>query len=447
MQVESLRRAVAAMQALPTSDRRSWSYLAAIHGTLIPSPDPLFNQCEHGTIQFLAWHRGYLYFFERILRWAAQDPSLSLPYWDWASDRSLPDPFRNPADSSNPLYDGTRFINDGSVMPPESVAGLGGALGETGFAGTFGFSTRLEGNPHGSVHVAVNGNMGSVPTAARDPIFWLHHCNIDRLWDYWLNQGAGRADPSDAGFLDQQYSFADETGGVVAVRVRDIITSSVLGYRYDDVPSPPALFAAAEPGPRPAPAVLPLRLAATSAPLEKAEVPLEKVEAKPLGAKSERVKLIPLPDAKAALRVPLPGRGAAGRAARLVVKVEGISADATPGFTYAVYLNLPEGEVSAEERLKHYLGTITFFGKTRAEARGHAHAVADTFDETFDATLVAARLQQAGRWDPENLVVTILPLAPTPPEGARPAAQAKAEAAVKEANVRYKRISVGRVGD
>jgi hypothetical protein len=32
-------------------------------------------------------------------------------------------------------------------------------------------------------------------TAAQDPIFWLHHANIDRLWERWLQLGGGRANP------------------------------------------------------------------------------------------------------------------------------------------------------------------------------------------------------------------------------------------------------------
>jgi Common central domain of tyrosinase/Polyphenol oxidase middle domain len=230
------------MKALPASDPRSWRFQANIHGTLDPASNPLFNQCEHGTLLFLAWHRGYLYYFERILRWAAGDPELTLPYWDWTTAPALPDPYRTPASPSNPLYDATRMINDGSALPPDVVVDdLNTALNFVPFPpnGSIGFSPSLEGSPHGAVHVLVGGNMGSVPTAANDPIFWLHHGNMDRIWDRWLNLGGGRLNPSDAAFLDTPYSFADETGGTVTVKVRDIISSLQLGYRYDDVPNPP----------------------------------------------------------------------------------------------------------------------------------------------------------------------------------------------------------------
>src|SRR5438445_10142519 len=93
-QLGSLRNGVAAMKALPASDPRSWRFQANMHGTLGPATSPLFNQCEHGTLLFLAWQRGYLYYFERILRQAAGEPSLTLPYWDWPASPTLPDAFR-----------------------------------------------------------------------------------------------------------------------------------------------------------------------------------------------------------------------------------------------------------------------------------------------------------------------------------------------------------------
>ena len=196
-QLGSLRNGVAAMKALPASDPRSWRFQANIHGTLGPATSPLFNQCEHGTLLFLAWHRGYLYYFERILRQAAGDPSLTLPYWDWTASPTLPAAFRTPADSSNPLYENSRTINDGSALPSEVVVDdLNTALDSVPFppSGSIGFSPSLEDSPHGQVHVFVGGNMRRVPTAANDPIFWLHHCNIDRLWNHWLNLGAQPTD-------------------------------------------------------------------------------------------------------------------------------------------------------------------------------------------------------------------------------------------------------------
>ncbi len=440
-QLQSLRQGVAAMKALPDSDRRSWTFQAAIHGTDSGVSDPLFNQCEHGTLQFFTWHRGYLYFFERILRWASGDATLTLPYWDWFDNRVLPQPFRVPAVATNSLYDSTRLINDGSAMPLSAVANQPNALAETVFSD---FSSSLEGNPHGSVHGAVGGfggNMGRVNRAARDPIFWLHHGNVDRLWNYWLSLGGGRLNPSDPGFLNQTYSFSDESGNVVTIRVHDIISSAQLGYRYDNVPNP---FAAmGQPAFKTAQSQ---RVAATSLPVDKREVALADVESKPLGSLPVKVRLNPVPEARAALAAPVPVRAVPGRPARrITVQVEGVSAGAPPNFTYAVYLNLPEGQLSPEQQLKYFLGTINFFGRTQVEKKtgqGHGHGAADTFTETFNASPVIARLQQERRWDPDAPEVTIVPTSPTPPPGARAVQEAQAAEVVQQANIRYKRITL-----
>eukprot|EP00775_Hariotina_reticulata_P012252 gene12252-12389_t len=44
--------------------------------------------------------------------------------------------------------------------------------------------TNLE-STHGTIHWHIGGSMGSVPTAAKDPIFMMHHANIDRILQAW----------------------------------------------------------------------------------------------------------------------------------------------------------------------------------------------------------------------------------------------------------------------
>ena len=41
---------------------------------------------------------------------------------------------------------------------------------------------------HNVVHLWLGGQMLIVPTAANDPIFFLHHCNIDRLFESWIRR-------------------------------------------------------------------------------------------------------------------------------------------------------------------------------------------------------------------------------------------------------------------
>jgi tyrosinase len=445
-QLESFKQGVSVMKSRPASDPTSWSFQANIHGVLGPPASPLFNQCEHGTIQFLTWHRGYLYYFERILRAASGDPGFALPYWDWTANPTLPEAFRLPADASNPLYDTPRNINDGSSLPSVVVSDdLDTALAMVPFeAGFTGFSPSLEGSPHGAVHVLVGGKMGSVPTAANDPIFWLHHCNIDRIWNQWLNLGGGRANPSDASFLDQPYSFADENGQTVTVTVGQIISSAVLGYRYDSVPNPAAMsMAMAAPAALRGGAGPERKIVATSEPEGQAARALQEVESRPLGFAPETVKLRITPDGgqdlKAAAAAADPSR-----AGTMVLDIEGISFAETPSYTYDVLLNLDEAEPSAEEARRHHVGTINFF----QEHSGHAaHADAEAagpiqFDQRFDLGRVVSRLRESGQWNDEALSVTIRPITPVPPAGAEEEHRRRGEESAARAKITYKRITL-----
>jgi tyrosinase len=57
------------------------------------------------------------------------------------------------------------------------------ALGGSGdiFAGFH----RMEGDPHGLAHTSFTGPIDNPSTAVRDPLFFMLHCNIDRLWAKW----------------------------------------------------------------------------------------------------------------------------------------------------------------------------------------------------------------------------------------------------------------------
>jgi len=59
----------------------------------------------------------------------------------------------------------------------------------------------MEGNPHGTAHTRWDGFILQIPTAAKDPLFFLLHCNVDRLWAKWQKQN-GRFDASVAASFD-----------------------------------------------------------------------------------------------------------------------------------------------------------------------------------------------------------------------------------------------------
>jgi tyrosinase len=100
MTTDQLAAFRAAMGAVMTiTDERGYRYQAGIHGL----PLPLSCDIAHGRPVFLPWHRAYLYFFELTLR--DQQPGVSLPWWDWTTQRNIPAAYAEaaPGDPANPL--------------------------------------------------------------------------------------------------------------------------------------------------------------------------------------------------------------------------------------------------------------------------------------------------------------------------------------------------------
>ena len=56
----------------------------------------------------------------------------------------------------------------------------------------------MEGSPHGAAHVSFGGSISSIGTAAKDPLFFMLHSNVDRLWALWqwLEDRMDSADPA-----------------------------------------------------------------------------------------------------------------------------------------------------------------------------------------------------------------------------------------------------------
>jgi Common central domain of tyrosinase len=211
------REAVKMMKALDTTSPLSplsWKYQAAIHGTLItsiPAGAP-WNTCPHSNVNFWPWHRAYLYYFERIIQKLSGDPLWSLPYWDWTDDTQgkIPEVFR--ADTTSALYDATRnaFLNDGSgeLNAANLRTNLNNAFALLDFTTA---DSSFEGSPHGTVHIQIGGNMRNTSTAGLDPVFYLHHANIDRLWNSYLALGGGRANLNTTTWLNANFNFATKT--------------------------------------------------------------------------------------------------------------------------------------------------------------------------------------------------------------------------------------------
>lgn len=239
------RKAIKKMQALPTANPLSWNYQAAIHGTTLSGNLTAWNTCEHGTEFFWSWHRMYLYWFERIIRHMCGDCCWALPFWNWApgTELTLPAPFRDP---SSELYTPNRnpSMNSGAGSLNPGAIAISGAFGSASFM----TANSVIQSPHGAVHVEVGGWMANIFTAGQDPIFYLHHSNVDRLWDLWLAQGGGRSDPvTDSTWTGKTYTFFNEHEKAIQMNTCEILRAArQLDYVYEGEPPQVEDFCARE---------------------------------------------------------------------------------------------------------------------------------------------------------------------------------------------------------
>jgi tyrosinase len=301
-------RGVGAVQKRPIDDVTSWRYIAAMHGIsegiwrafgylneneTVPQTGEFHNfdkdQCQHHNWYFLPWHRGYLAAFEAIIRQAIIDQGgpadWALPYWNYsdrqnANARTFPPAFaarKMPDGTANPLYTPRRFgIGNGTIVLRAEDVDLGALIeddfdgdatgGSPGFGGAptpfqHNADRRAEGFieqvPHDVVHGAIGGSrnnsqnplhwglMSNPATAALDPIFWLHHANIDRLWTVWQKRDGGRSNPEDTKWLDgpsgpRTFIMPQPDGTRRQFTARDMLDTEApaLDYVYEDVSDP-----------------------------------------------------------------------------------------------------------------------------------------------------------------------------------------------------------------
>jgi Common central domain of tyrosinase/Polyphenol oxidase middle domain len=451
------------MQARPVSDPTSWAYQAAIHGTYRTPEQANWNGCQHQGWFFLPWHRMYLYYFEKIVRKAVLDAGgpadFAIPYWNYdrpSPGNTIPRAFRTPTlpdGSANPLHlpapKRSAGVMAGGQVPatattstaamaatnfsaPSGLTSFGGTrVGPDQFAGGFG---ALENTPHNAMHPTIGGPSsgqcaGGLMTdpncAAIDPIFWLHHANIDRIWNVWLAAGGGRANPTESSWLSQSFGFFDETGAQVTLSCADVVDSAAqLGYVYDDAvqlrAAPPVRIPRMS---RPLPPRPPELVAATEEPLD-------------LTGTTASVSLTVPASTRGLLEKPTAAAGDE-RTGRVFVNVDDIEADRDPGLAYAVYLTAPGKDEGEAER--YHIGNVALFGIEKMNDPDKPHDGAPGFRHVFEATDAVRSLEAEGRWDPDAVNVIFEPIVVLPPPGAEPAI---AEPSEPVPPVRIGRVSV-----
>jgi tyrosinase len=448
--LESFKRAIRAMLALPPSDPRNWYRQAMIH----------LLDCPHANWWFLPWHRGYLLHFEETCRQLSGDAEFALPFWDWTSTPRVPDVlFDDVLTPTHELYEESfqtfrpKFETAIGDLWNGLTAGRREQLGLRGYASVDDiwtkleayFSTRsearaqtrekpdlpdwamqevgaervtaalaptrfvdfgstpaenhhqraildtLESAPHNNIHNAVGGGPGfmSELLAPVDPIFWLHHANVDRLWDLWTTRerSAGRtAMPEDAARWKNEPFLFFTTGESLSERY---LETSDLGYRYSEgfgneiLKESPNTEVSAAPTPSP----------------NAATFEGEKVHAA-LRTDTEASAAVRVPNALlVAARAPKKRGGAHSSAHD--------AGDVAPELVAQVSLSPPQDHravrvlfflncsyLSPETTLSdpHYVGSVTFFG-----LHGNGHHTATQFTATLPLNGTLQRLAAAGQ--------------------------------------------------
>jgi len=271
-----------------------WSFIQSPPSVPVsPKPDQstedeFWNQCQHQSWYFLPWHRGYLIALEEQIRSAistieGSPQDWALPFWNYfganqsdmppaftqrelpeLNDLNLPDNFPK----ANPLFVNERYgandiiIGNDPANPldlSEDCQNIDFFTGRGFDSGYGGFRTGfwhggefdsggLESNPHNLVHSVIGGSSGasghngglmSYPgTAALDPIFYLHHCNIDRFWAAWNT--FGNSNPTEANWLNGPESIGERPfvmplsdGSTWNFKPKDIENNDDLTYSYE----------------------------------------------------------------------------------------------------------------------------------------------------------------------------------------------------------------------
>ena len=453
-----------------------------------PSPqNEYWSHCTHGPAQtekyFLPWHRAYIYFYEMIIRErvaALGGPAdWSLPYWNYSGSYNASAPQRWPQarlpwifcqpelpdGSANPLVLDVTRRGLQPVWPPQyPLAGQPMFLGkQTPFYNRafayktlyeeptdnpnlmVGFNITLDYTTHGSVHndtgdgtgISNTGWMQNTQVAGFDPIFWMHHSEIDRFWVLWNAKGGlnpneqPTPDPDWAAAADDptltrwNFWFDGKIESKVVIHPGDMLDPANLGtassgyefpysYTFQNMPQypppvPPSVLVTHDvppSPPSPAPAAAEAAAPAQASEVAGSDQPVE-VHHEPATTS------IPVADGGPALLEGFEADDA--EPPRVYLRLEGVAAEGPTG-NYEVYLNNPDVDRNTAGDVPHFVGLLSTFGANHSHGGEPPHGI----NAQFDITQLVAYLRAQGEWSDSDVNVTFVP-AYRPIEGVEPA--------------------------
>nr|QCX35557.1 Hemocyanin [Lymnaea stagnalis] len=232
VEIYELRQALKKFQNDKSVD--GYQAIAEFHGDPGKCPNPTAKDrmacCVHGMPTFPHWHRLLVVQVEDALR--RRGSPIGIPYWDWtrpntkipdlANDVKYIDP-KTKDELDNPFHDAEISFLDNNVHTSRDVqkdlsqTPLWGdhtelfdafllALEQDNFCD---FEVQFE-IAHNLIHGLVGGNskygLSSLSYSAFDPIFYIHHSNVDRIWAIWTALQQHRGKPYKA-HCAQSYTY------------------------------------------------------------------------------------------------------------------------------------------------------------------------------------------------------------------------------------------------
>jgi tyrosinase len=401
----------------------SWLGFSLQHGTYGDG----YKYCPHGDWYFLPWHREYVVMYEQAVRSVTGHANFAMPYWDWTEDRTMPQAFTdaNYKGKPNPLYVEGRTLTTSNWPLKDSIVGqkevIDKIYAETDFQ-AFGTSKNpgqnsldmswvvkgggiqgtLEKTPHNNIHNFIGKYMPSAGSP-RDPIFMMHHGNIDRIWAYW--NGLGRSNLSGMSPTDQNLwlnmnfnnNYLKPDGTPYSAVVKDLQNTIALGYTYDNLPkAPDKRVFDAERAKR-----LHALFATAGHKLQGMEIlrapnTLAATAAKPLRKEAKLHKL------GAAMAAPAPPEGKRGTEVYAIIREMKVGADVQ---AVRVFVNAPNVTASTPDTDPHFVDQIGILQHSEHDVHHKAPPSA-----LVDLTPTLQKLAKMGEIKDDTISVVLLPV-------------------------------------
>lgn len=426
--LDTYREFVRLMRSKAPTEPVSWVGFASQHGNANS-----FKYCPHGDWYFLPWHRGFVEMYETAAAALMHNARFAMPYWDWTAQRDYPEAFstRTYKGRPNPLFSpgegdtfqpGTKVGRNplGPNVLTDAIVGVERVIDkiyrETVFE-RFGTSKNrsqnnldaswviqgggvqgiLEATPHNQVHNHIGGFMGQ-SNSPRDPIFMMHHGNIDRIWAAW--NSLGRKNSTNTLWLDMVFkdNYLDPQGKLYTRGVSDLLGTSKLGYTYDNLPRPDAKQ------PDPVRDNHLLALLGQLGPAPAANVKRVKAAASPVpgpGPWTRALAHLEHNDLADAIEPARPGHPT-----EVVALISDIQVPDNVG-AIRVFVNHPSVSLDVPETDPHFVTTVAFLHHGSGGGEGHHKALPSTI---VDLTDTLRGLSKSKRLTDDNVTVQLVPV-------------------------------------